>query len=199
MTSEEILEAEKAIADMRNVLTVLTGTTDADKLVPLVLEKASLIIHTIEQILHGRSIVSGPDRDRLYYPLQIMWSLAEMAERRLDYKAKLLDAVAKQVPIMGGEHGQDRPVAQEDGGDLIYLTGVDDIDMMIEKITQYSYSSSFGDRPRNSPFMTDEEMTKAHETLRRLDHLFLFSQGICHRRIRRERQKQPQALPQSNS
>jgi hypothetical protein len=30
MTSEEVIEAGRLIADMRNVLTVLTGTTDAD-------------------------------------------------------------------------------------------------------------------------------------------------------------------------
>jgi len=31
MTNEEVIEAGRLIADMRNVLTVLTGTTDADK------------------------------------------------------------------------------------------------------------------------------------------------------------------------
>ncbi len=58
MTNEEILEAEKLIAGIRNDLTVLTGG------------------------------------------LLIMMALAEMAERRPDYKMKLLDAVAKQAPIV---------------------------------------------------------------------------------------------------
>jgi hypothetical protein len=45
--------------------------------------------------------VSGPDRDRFYYPLQIMTALAEMAKLyNSNYKVKLLNAVAKEVPLV---------------------------------------------------------------------------------------------------
>ncbi len=103
MTNEEILEAEKLIAGIRNDLTVLTGTTDADKLVALAPEKADPMLRSFFQLQRRHRstvLVSVQDLSRFQNGLLIMMALAEMAERRPDYKMKLLDAVAKQAPIV---------------------------------------------------------------------------------------------------
>jgi hypothetical protein len=54
MTDQEILEAEKLIADTRNVLTVLTGTADVEKLIPLVLEKVPRMTRSFIQLAYDR-------------------------------------------------------------------------------------------------------------------------------------------------
>jgi hypothetical protein len=50
MTDREILEAQKLIADMRNVLTVLMGTTDEDKLLALGREKVPGALKSFSQL-----------------------------------------------------------------------------------------------------------------------------------------------------
>jgi hypothetical protein len=97
MTDQEILEAEKLIADMRNDLALIAGTTDADKLAALVLEKAPHMVDSFTQVIQ-----LGRVRD--YQPMKMamaeIFALADMAQRNPDYKAKLIDSVAKQVPII---------------------------------------------------------------------------------------------------
>ena len=63
MTDQEIIEAEKLIADTRNVLTVLTGITDADKLVPHVLRYGPRVDENLRQLLSMRVVLrSAPPR-----------------------------------------------------------------------------------------------------------------------------------------
>jgi hypothetical protein len=102
MTDEETLDAEKLNADMRNVLTVLTGTTDADKLVDLVNEKlTSMFSHLNElYVQHRSALMSGPDMDMANAGLGMIISTADMASLQSEYKARLIDTVAKWVPIV---------------------------------------------------------------------------------------------------
>jgi hypothetical protein len=96
MTNEQILEVEKLIADIRVDL-ALIGTTDADKSAALALK----MLRSVDRVLRHipMAIVSAPDRDVFYNPAIILLAAAEMAERSSDYEAKLVDAVAKQVPL----------------------------------------------------------------------------------------------------
>jgi hypothetical protein len=107
-------EAEKLIADqiadMRNDLTALTGTTDEDKLIRLVLEKRQRVVVGFKQLRRlvwrsARPIVvaefhwaMNTVREELY----TMAVLAQMAQRNPDYtaKVKLVDAVARRVALM---------------------------------------------------------------------------------------------------
>src|SRR5215471_18581970 len=99
MTDKEILEAQKFIADMRNVLTVLTGTTDADKLVAAVLEKVTPLFVRLGQFgVQRRIAIFGPDISVWFQEVAVLLPLAEMAQHRPGFKAKLVDAVASNVP-----------------------------------------------------------------------------------------------------
>jgi hypothetical protein len=100
MTDQEILEAQTPIADMRNVLTVLTGTTDADKLIALVLEKVRPLLGDVYRVVQRMGAVSGLDHldDRFNYPLSVLIATAEVVQREPEHKARLVDAVATNVP-----------------------------------------------------------------------------------------------------
>ena len=103
MTNDEILEAQKLIAHMRNDLTVLTSTTDAEKLTALVHEKAMRMIGSLGRLRRRHRstvLVSVDDLSRFQNGLAVMIAMAEMAERRPDYKAKLIEAVTKYAPIV---------------------------------------------------------------------------------------------------
>ena len=103
VTNEEILEAEKLIAHMRNDLTVLTSTTDVEKLAALVLEKAPPMICSFVRLRprhRSKVFVGTQDLSRFQNGLAVMMALAEMAQRRPDYKAKLIDNVAKQAALV---------------------------------------------------------------------------------------------------
>ena len=69
MTDQEILEAEKLIAGIRNDLTVLASTTDAEKLMALVLEKVERMMGSFNGLVirHRPTVfVSVEDRSWLY-------------------------------------------------------------------------------------------------------------------------------------
>jgi hypothetical protein len=105
MTTPEIVGAEKAIAGLRNDLALIAaGTTGADKLPALVLEKVERIMFdSLPRVLRQipTTIVSGPDRDWWFnYPMIKLFAHAEMAQRRPDWTVKLLNAVAKEVPLV---------------------------------------------------------------------------------------------------
>jgi hypothetical protein len=100
MTSEETLQAEKQIAEMRNVLTVLTGITDVDKLIALVLEKVRPLLGDVYRVVQRVGAVSGLDHldDRFNYPLSVLIATAEVVQREPEHKARLVDAMATNVP-----------------------------------------------------------------------------------------------------
>jgi AcrR family transcriptional regulator len=105
VTNEEILEAEKAIAHIRNDLTVLTSTTDVEKLVALVNERFERMICSFGRLRLRRRdwpnvFMSIQDLSRSQNGLAVMMAMTEMAQRHPDYKVKLLDAVAKQAPLV---------------------------------------------------------------------------------------------------
>jgi hypothetical protein len=105
VTNEEILEAEKAIADIRNDLTVLTSTTDVEKLVALVNERFERMICSFGRLRLRRRdwpnvFMSIQDLSRSQIGLAVMMALAQMAQRRPDYKAKLIDSVPKQAALV---------------------------------------------------------------------------------------------------
>ena len=85
---------------MRNVLTVLAGTTDTDKLVALVLEKVPRMFDSIYQLSRHQPMIfwSMSDCDTVNNGLAAMQSVAEMAQRDPDRKAKLIDTVEKFAP-----------------------------------------------------------------------------------------------------
>jgi AcrR family transcriptional regulator len=103
VTNEEILEAEKVIAHIRNDLTVLTSTTDVEKLVALVNERFERMICSFGRLRRRdwpNVFMSIQDLSRFQNGLAVMMALAEMAQRRPDYKAKLIDSVAKQAALV---------------------------------------------------------------------------------------------------
>jgi hypothetical protein len=52
MTTQEIVEAEKLIAGMRDDLTVIAGTTDAEKLTALLLDKLPRMFDSFHRVPH---------------------------------------------------------------------------------------------------------------------------------------------------
>jgi len=93
VTTEQIVEAQKAIADMRNVLTVLMDTTDVEKLAALVEEKVPLLIHNVYKIAFKE-----PEIFRLEPYSMVEIPMLKVTFNRPD--EKLLNAVAKEVPAV---------------------------------------------------------------------------------------------------
>jgi hypothetical protein len=100
INDQEILESQKLIADIRNVLTDLAGITDPEKLTALVLEKVPWMFDGFYQLVRHRPTIFGSmsDCDTVNIGLAAMQSVAEMAKRDPDWKAKLIPAVAKLSP-----------------------------------------------------------------------------------------------------
>lgn len=105
MTNEQIEEAQKLIASMRNHLAVLTGTTDANKLAALVLEKRLRILDGFKQLRGRVWRFASPKAvaefqwtmETVKEELYTIGALAHVAERNPDHKANLVEAVGKKV------------------------------------------------------------------------------------------------------
>jgi hypothetical protein len=118
VTNEEILEAEKVIAHMRNDLTVLTSTTNEEKPIALLNEKVPLMIGGFWRLYRAKEILktlpegrllhryrlnvfmSTQDLSRFQNHLAAMLAVGGMAQRRPDYKARLIEDVAKNATIV---------------------------------------------------------------------------------------------------
>jgi hypothetical protein len=118
VTNEEILEAEKLIAHMRNDLTVLTSTTNEEKLIVLLNEKVPRMVgsfwrlyrqnETLKKLPDGLLLIryrlnvfmSTQDLSWFQNHVGVMLAIGEMAERRPDYKARLIETVAKNAPLV---------------------------------------------------------------------------------------------------
>ncbi|HST31842.1 MAG TPA: hypothetical protein VLK27_13500 [Chthoniobacterales bacterium] len=116
VTKEEILEAEKVIAHIRNDLTVLTSTTDVEELGALVNERVPRMIGSFHRLYRAKEIlrtlpdgrllhlyrlnvfVSTQDLSRFQNGLAVMMAMAEMAQRRPDYKPRLIESL--NAPIV---------------------------------------------------------------------------------------------------
>ena len=87
---------------MRADLSLIAGTTDAEKLTALVKEKALRMMCSLGRLRrrHRKSteLVTVDEMSRFQNGLAVMMALAEMMERRPDYKAKLVAGVAEWAP-----------------------------------------------------------------------------------------------------
>jgi hypothetical protein len=110
MTEEEILEAQKLIADMKNALAVLASATDADKVIALVREKGPRVVDNFEELgqqLRPAVFDENPEtlkglESMAMWIVEIM-SLTKSAVDLPDDKAKLVARWAEYAPrIMSG-------------------------------------------------------------------------------------------------
>ena len=99
MTDQEILEAEKVIVGLKNDLTVIAGTTDAEKLVTLVRDNGRRMRDSFAQLIHHTPMIFGSisDYDTVLIGLLVLWSIPDQATRSVP-KAKLLSEVAQYAP-----------------------------------------------------------------------------------------------------
>jgi hypothetical protein len=110
MTKEEILKAEMRIAEMKNDLAVLTGTTDADKLIALVREKGPRMVDNFEELgqqLRPAVFDESPETlkgmESMAMWIVTIMSLTKSAVDFPDDKAKLVARWAEYAPrIMSG-------------------------------------------------------------------------------------------------
>ena len=100
MTDKELLEAEKLIADMRNVLTVLAGTTDEEKLIALVLEEVPPLFDRFDWLgVQRRLAIFGPEYISAWFQeVAVLLAIAQLAQRNPNYKRKLVDLAATNAP-----------------------------------------------------------------------------------------------------
>jgi len=101
MTNEEILEAEQLIALVRADLCRI-ASTDTERLPAVVLDRVTRMYWSLgRQFMRRHKLISGAEWDELTTPLAKMMACADMAQRPSpDYTAKLVNAVAKQVPLV---------------------------------------------------------------------------------------------------
>ena len=101
VTDQEILEAEKLIARMRDDLSHIAGLTDPDKLADL----AKRVMGSSEQLLHfftpfdGRYVPQGHYFDQMADGLIAIIVITERCNVIPEYKDKLIAAVEKNVPV----------------------------------------------------------------------------------------------------
>jgi hypothetical protein len=100
VTNDEILKARQLIADLRNILFDFLGVTDAEKLLTLVPDKIPWILDRVERFNAPPIIaVFGPEDFEVWYrDIVVVSALAEMAKRRHDYSAKLVEFASKKLP-----------------------------------------------------------------------------------------------------
>src|SRR5947207_1658959 len=104
MTNEQILEAENLLADIKNELSLIGGTTDVEKLLALVLGKMPHMVKSFLQLSRQRPELSGVDDVRkvsdwktVNNALTVILAIGEMAERRPVYREKLSGIVAREA------------------------------------------------------------------------------------------------------
>jgi hypothetical protein len=110
MAKAEILEAQKLIADMKNILVVLAGATDADKLIALVREKGPRMVDKFEELgqqfrptIFEESPETLKGMESMAIWIVAIMSLSKRAVDLPDDKAKLVARVAEYAPrIMSG-------------------------------------------------------------------------------------------------
>ena len=112
MTNEEILQAQKLVASMREDLSLIAGTTDdADKLAALIMEKFQSLYDRFSQLGRwGRATFgSDSDFDSVNYGLATFLALAQMVQRSPDgvdpdtnesHKAALVRRVGVRAPLV---------------------------------------------------------------------------------------------------
>jgi hypothetical protein len=97
MTNEEILGAQKLIADMRNVLAALAGTSDVDKLISLGREGFSPWIKSLNQLIWTGAVSND---DVMPLRLDAVWACAQLAEQSPKYRQNMVFAVNRNVPLV---------------------------------------------------------------------------------------------------
>ena len=99
VTNEEMLEAEKLIADMRRMLDILRGTADVEKLISLARDEWSQWIRSLGR-LYQLGAVS--DDEIMTLRMDSFWVVAVGLERFPDLKQTFPDLVAKEALSVDG-------------------------------------------------------------------------------------------------
>jgi hypothetical protein len=116
MTQDQVLETHRVMAAIRDDLRLIEGTTDAEKLAGIAKEKTLHMIDGLGQLARllwstvpqprtpgdwsgsGRAGSISKVIGAIEMGMIQIYAPTEMLERRPEYKAKLVEAVAKHVP-----------------------------------------------------------------------------------------------------
>ena len=101
--SDQALEAGKLIAGMRDDLRLLAATTDVEKLAALVEEKLLPMMQNFFPLVRQRPEVFGEVwvyGELVEMPLTRLFVVATSSQSNPRFQERLLNAVAKEVPIV---------------------------------------------------------------------------------------------------